>query len=266
MNYKLLLVFTLLLVQLACKNLDTTTQQSIKKESKKAIKQLVGAAEHFDATQAFIDFETRPTNSVKMFWQNENKQILGSLGNVVNYCQTHGDSLLYACNGGMYMQDQSPLGLFIYKGKTVQKINMKTGTGNFYLNPKGIFFVLKTGKVGLANFTTSNPIAAIINNINYATQSGPMLITNGAINPLFVPNSTNLNIRNGVGILPNGQAVFAMSTTPINFYDFATYFKNKGCKQALYLDGFVSRTYCPNLNYKQLDGGFGVMIGVVDEH
>jgi len=31
----------------------------------------------------------------------------------------------------------------------------------------------------------------------------------------------------------------------------------------LYLDGFVSRTYLPSQNWEQLDGGFGVIIGVV---
>jgi uncharacterized protein YigE (DUF2233 family) len=260
------LLFVALLVVLGCNNLDTATQQQFKKQSKKAIKQIVGAAEHFDATQAFIALETKPNNRVKMYWQNENHQILGSLGNLVNFAQQQGDSVLYACNGGMYMQNQSPLGLFIHKGKVLQKINERSGTGNFYLKPKGIFYVLKNGKYGIADFETKNPIKAITNTIDYATQSGPMLVTNGAINPLFVPNSANVNIRNGVGILPNGQAIFAMCTTPLNFYDFANYFKTKGCKQALYLDGFVSRTYCPSQDYKQLDGDFGVMIGVVQNH
>jgi uncharacterized protein YigE (DUF2233 family) len=57
--------------------------------------------------------------------------------------------------------------------------------------------------------------------------------------------------------------VFAMSKKEINFYDFAKYFKDLGCKNALYLDGFVSRTYLPEKNWKQEDGDFGVIIGVV---
>jgi uncharacterized protein YigE (DUF2233 family) len=36
-----------------------------------------------------------------------------------------------------------------------------------------------------------------------------------------------------------------------------------GCKNALYLDGFVSRMYLPSKNIEQMDGKFGVMIGVV---
>ena len=71
-----------------------------------------------------------------------------------------------------------------------------------------------------------------------------------------------MNIRNGVGILPNNNVVFAISKTEINFYDFAEYFQQLGCKNALYLDGFVSRMYLPEKNWTQTDGNFGVLIGV----
>ena len=47
----------------------------------------------------------------------------------------------------------------------------------------------------------------------------------------------------------------------INFYDFATYFKSLGCENALYLDGFVSKTYLPEKDWKQTNGRFGVIIG-----
>jgi uncharacterized protein YigE (DUF2233 family) len=63
--------------------------------------------------------------------------------------------------------------------------------------------------------------------------------------------------------LPNGNILFAISKQEINFYDFANYFKQMGCNNALYLDGFVSRMYLPSKNIEQMDGKFGVMIGVV---
>jgi len=53
-----------------------------------------------------------------------------------------------------------------------------------------------------------------------------------------------------------------MSKTEINFCDFANYFQSLGCLNALYLDGFVSRTYLPEKNWIQTDGNFGVIIGV----
>ena len=53
-----------------------------------------------------------------------------------------------------------------------------------------------------------------------------------------------------------------MSKKEINFYDFANYFKSIGCKNALYLDGLVSRIYLPEKQWIQTDGNFGVIIGV----
>jgi uncharacterized protein YigE (DUF2233 family) len=47
----------------------------------------------------------------------------------------------------------------------------------------------------------------------------------------------------------------------VNLYDFATFFQSLGCKNALYLDGFVSRMYLPSEGREQLDGNFGAMIG-----
>jgi uncharacterized protein YigE (DUF2233 family) len=58
--------------------------------------------------------------------------------------------------------------------------------------------------------------------------------------------------------------VFAISRTEVTLYDFATYFKEMGCTNALYLDGFVSRCYLPEKGWAQLDGDFGVMIGVTE--
>lgn len=55
------------------------------------------------------------------------------------------------------------------------------------------------------------------------------------------------------------------ASKPVNFYDFATFFKNQHCDYPLYLDGFVSRTYLPEKNWIQLDGSFGVIIGTTTQ-
>lgn len=89
-----------------------------------------------------------------------------------------------------------------------------------------------------------------------------MLLINGKIHSAFKKGSTNFHIRNGVGILPDNRVIFAMSKSKVNFYDFALYFKSLGCKNALYLDGYVSQTYLPEKNWIQTDGNFGVIIGV----
>jgi uncharacterized protein YigE (DUF2233 family) len=91
-----------------------------------------------------------------------------------------------------------------------------------------------------------------------------MLVIDGEIHPAFREGSTNLHIRNGVGILPSSEVVFAISQKTVNFYDFASLFRDHfGCKNALYLDGFVSKMYLPELERQDTTGNFGVIIGVV---
>ena len=96
--------------------------------------------------------------------------------------------------------------------------------------------------------------------IEYATQSGPLLLIREEINDLFNEGSTNLNIRKRVGVLPDGQVILAMSTEKINFYDFAAFFQEQGCQFALYLDGVISKMYCPSIDHFDLTGNSGVII------
>ena len=193
---------------------------------------------------------------LQFYWKDEKGQVYRSLAALKQSLEAKGKKLLFATNGGMYQTDNSPLGLYIENGKVLKTLNRKDATGNFYLKPNGVFYIASDNKAYIC--TTE----AFENNskIKYATQSGPMLVINGKLHSAFQKNSTNLNIRNGVGILPDGRIMFVMSKKEINFYDFATYFQNAGCKYALYLDGFVSRTYLAEKNWMQTDGDFGVII------
>ena len=160
----------------------------------------------------------------------------------------------------MYDENYKPKGLYIENGIVLSPIDRKDkGYGNFYLSPNGIFYIKNSGKAFVKETTSVKDYK----NIKYATQSGPMLVIEGNIHPKFTKGSKHTNIRNGVGILPNGNVLFAMSKEKINLYDFALYFKKNGCKNALYLDGFVSKTYLPSKKWKEMDGNFGVIIGVI---
>ncbi len=264
MQYRLF-AFILIALHFSCNNISPKTKKEIKEAGKEIAKQITATAEHVDFKHDYIGFEAHPdSGNIRMYWKDSAGNLLSSIGNLKMYTSQQGLQLLYACNGGMYMQNQAPLGYYIENGKTLQKINTKNGAGNFYLKPKGVFYVDEKNKA----FVKSIETAADRNflqqqKIKYLTQSGPMLVHNNKINTQFTQGSTNINVRNGVGILPNGNAYFAMSTYPVNFYDFAEHFKNKGCTEALYFDGFVSRSYCPQLNYMQTGGNFGVMVAVV---
>lgn len=210
-------------------------------------------------------FITRIVNvqneDLKLYWKNDQGEIIKNFLNLKSLVESKRQTLLFAMNAGMFNKDFSPQGLFIDQQVSISKLDTSSGDGNFYLKPNGVFYITTDNKAQVCQTTDFIDNG----NIKYATQSGPMLVINGEIHPVFKQGSTNLHIRNGVGILPDNNVIFAMSKAKINLYDFASYFQSLGCKNALYLDGFVSRTYLPEKNWTQTDGEFGVMIGVTKQ-
>lgn len=196
--------------------------------------------------------------NIAFYWKNEKDVYFRNAENLNRWLRDQNKKLLFAVNGGMYKKDHSPQGLYIENSVLKCEIDTTNGSGNFYLQPNGVFYLTtdKQPYICLTKEFVQNK------NVRFATQSGPMLVINGKIHSAFKEGSSNVNIRNGVGILPNNEIVFAMSKKEINFYEFAAYFKKLGCKNALYLDGFVSRTYLPEKKWIQKDGDFGVLIGV----
>jgi len=204
----------------------------------------------------FVSY-TANGKDIVLYYKDASGNRYGSLGNLKSAVAKDGKTLLFAMNGGMYKTDHSPQGLYFENYKAISPIDTASGSGNFYLKPNGIFYIDSNN---IPHICITPDFKAT--KIKYATQSGPMLLVNGTIHPAFKEGSANVQVRNGVGILPNGKAIFAMSREKVNFHDFAMYFKSQGCKNALYLDGFVSRTYCPEQNITQTDGDFGVIIGI----
>ena len=211
--------------------------------------------------ERFVVYQVNPKKqNIHLYWKNDKGELLKSIDHLKNHVESHHEKLLFAMNGGMFEPDNSPKGLYIEDFKILKPIDTLQGSGNFYLQPNGIFYLTLNNRAGIVQTKQYQQSK----DIRYATQSGPMLITHGKINPIFQENSKNLNIRNGVGVLENGDLLFAMSKKEINFYHLAEFFKNSGCKEALYLDGYVSRTYLPEKNWIQQDGNFGVMIGITE--
>lgn len=178
------------------------------------------------------------TERVKMYWQKENGEAWGSLAALLADIDDKGQVQM-AMNGGIYDKAYAPLGLYIEKGKQKVALNLATGEGNFFIRPGGVFYVAgdKFSIVRLEAFKTSKKI-------QFAVQSGPILLENGGINPRILPNVASRKIRNGVGINKEGNAVFLLSQQPVNFYDFACYAKTKlNIEQLLYLDGTISHMY-----------------------
>jgi uncharacterized protein YigE (DUF2233 family) len=209
----------------------------------------------------FISYKVNTQKQdLKLYYKDENGQNFKSLFALKTWFENQNKTLAFAMNAGMYKVDNSPQGLFIENGLQINPLDTSSGNGNFYLKPNGVFYITKNKKAGIIQTDKVTTMDTLL----YATQSGPMLLIDGNMHPAFKEGSQNLNIRNGVGILPSNELIFAMSKNEINFYDFANYFKKLGCKNALYLDGLVSRTYLPSKDWRQLDGNFGVIIGVAN--
>ncbi|WP_255513804.1 phosphodiester glycosidase family protein [Flavobacterium sp. MDT1-60] len=150
---------------------------------------------------------------LKLFWKDENGQNFGSIENLKFWIEKQNLKLNFAMNGGMYKKDYSPQGLYIEKQKTVVPLDTTKAAGNFYLKPNGVFYLTidNTAKICTSELFRNN------GKIKYATQSGPMLLIDGKIHSDFKEGSSNLNIRNGVGILPDGKVVFVLSKKKLIF-------------------------------------------------
>ena len=196
-------------------------------------------------------------NKITLYNQYANKKIhdFRSIKSLIN---KQNGVLLFAMNAGMYDKNKEPIGLFISNGKKKHEINLKVKASfasNFYdLDPNGILAIDENNTPYLIKSTNYNTLLKGNIEIKLATQSGPMMVIDGSINKHFRKGSTNLNIRNGVGVNSLGKLVFVISNQAVNFYEFSELFLNiLDCSNALYLDGLVSKVYHPELDKTSLD-------------
>jgi uncharacterized protein YigE (DUF2233 family) len=171
-----------------------------------------------------------------------------------------GLALGFAMNAGMFQPDLSPVGLYIEDGRQVTPLVTSDGPGNFGLLPNGVFCIGERFSV-----VESRRFARKTPKCRYASQSGPLLVIEGKLHPLFKPSSDSLHIRNGVGVSADGRtAWFAISDRMVNFDTFARFFRDGlGTPNALYFDGSVSRLYAPDLGRSGAGFQIGPMIGLV---
>jgi len=207
------------------------------------------------------------SNIIQMHLYNGEGRNLLNLGAVKKTIQGQKLKPLMITNAGMFTERLEPEGLFI--GGNQKKIfELDTGKNNpelnFYMKPNGVFYI---DSQNYANICTTESFIDLMKKkktkVKIATQSGPMLLIDGDLHPKFKEGSKNYNIRSGVGIINEKKIVFAISLGEVNFYDFAMFFKIIfNCKNALYLDGAISKMYLYDIAPNTTDGRFGPMISV----
>lgn len=197
------------------------------------------------------------TADLALHWKREDGTPLCHFHALRDYLSGQGRQLVFAANAGIYARDYTPLGLHVENGREMEPLNRKQGGGNFFLKPNGVFFVKdRKGRV-----METEVYAALNIKPDLAVQSGPLLLSNGEIHPRFLPDSDSLYIRSGVGMFSETEAVFVLSLSPVNFNDFALFFRDElKCRDALYLDGALSDFYAPDMGRT---GPGGLYVGML---
>ena len=198
--------------------------------------------------------------SVRMFWKKPDGHPYGYPSSLPRVLGNNSGHLLFATNGGMYHPDNSPVGLYVEEGRELVRANTSAGPGNFHMRPNGVFYVTRevAGVVETRSFMTRRP------QVDFATQSGPMLVIDGKVHTRFARYGGSRKYRAGVGSRDPNSVVFAVSESEVSFGEFANLFRDKlRCKNALFLDGGSATSfYSPALGRNSNFLPLGPIIGV----
>ncbi len=200
-----------------------------------------------------LDLKREP---LSLHWRNpQTGQAFASIDALRQWGAARGQRLLFAANAGIYDTRFAPLGLHVEDSRALVPLNLAHGnpaSGNFSLLPNGVFAVYADGHAAVR---TSEDFKSDGLKPRWATQSGPMLVIDGQLNQQFLDDSGSLKWRSGVCAKSPHEVVFAVSEVPVNFHTFARLFRDQiGCRDALYLDGSISRLYVDGQDYAGVPG------------
>ncbi|QFG38575.1 uncharacterized protein YigE (DUF2233 family) [Paracoccus pantotrophus] len=201
---------------------------------------------------------------LRLWLNGPDGRVLGDF-TAVRRMLAEGEVLGFAMNAGMYHPDFTPVGLYVSDGVSQHELVTAGGGGNFGMLPNGVFC---TGGARPYQVIESRAFARAAPECRIATQSGPMLVIDGALHPRFLVDSDSRYIRNGVGVSPDGQtAWFAISDRAVTFHEFGRLFRDGlGARDALYFDGSISRLYAPSLGRADFGRRLGPIIGYVGQN
>jgi uncharacterized protein YigE (DUF2233 family) len=196
-----------------------------------------------DASSRIVELDLA-RETLELRWRGPDAQPLAGIDGLRRWGEAQGRELLFAANAGIYDRAFRPLGLYIEDGRTLRPLNTTPGAaraGNFSIQPNGVFYVDREGRAGVVTTIAWRGRGI---DARLATQSGPMLVIDGTINPNFDEDSDSLKWRSGVCARDPRHVVFAVSLAPVSFHSFARLFRDElGCRDALYLDGTLSRIW-----------------------
>lgn len=232
--------------------------------------QAESCAEHMFQDAKFIICTVKDKEKLRLFWKGADGEPYRNFSKAADAVTAQGKTLSFAFNAGMYREDYSPMGLYVEDGQELVAADTKAPQRtsgplpNFYKKPNGIFYFDKdsAGIVSTDRFLKSRP------KTRFATQSGPMLVIQNKLNPILIKGSTDRTRRSGVGVCADQSIRFAISEDAVNFYDFATLFRDElKCPNALFLDGGGGAgIYNPAMGRNDISwhGGYGPIVGFIE--
>lgn len=218
----------------------------------------------------FIVCTVKDKKNLRLFWKSADGQPYRNFSKVADAVAGVGKTLSFAFNAGMYQVDFTPMGLYIENGQELVPPDTKTPQRvsgpipNFYKKPNGVFYFDNDS----AGIVSTDQFLKRKLQANFATQSGPMLVIDNKLNPILIKGSTDRTRRSGVGICEDQSIRFAISEDAVNFYDFASLFRDElKCPNALFLDGGGGAGfYNPAMGRNDISwhGGYGPIVGLVE--
>jgi uncharacterized protein YigE (DUF2233 family) len=197
--------------------------------------------------------------TLRVFYADAAGTRYGSFARLDAALGSEGHRLAFAMNAGMFHADFKPVGLLIADSREIAPINRAQGTGNFFLQPNGVFLADAAGPRVLSTDEYRNLTPAL------ATQSGPMLLHRGQVPAIAAFRSTSRHVRNGVCVPRGATIAFVISEDEVTFREFADYFSSGlGCAEALYFDGSISSLFSRQLKRADRRATLGPIVGVIE--
>lgn len=176
-----------------------------------------------------------------------------------------GHRLVFAMNAGIYEPGLAPTGLAVEAGRELAPLNTRQGTGNFYAQPNGVFYVTASGAT-IARTTAF--AAAVPAGVRLATQSGPILLEDGRMPAASVraaPGPSARRLKRNAVCADHGVATLVLVDAEVTLHELALTLRDQvGCRNALYLDGAISQALDARSGRSDEGVPLGPILGVVE--
>lgn len=173
----------------------------------------------------------------------------GDFAGVEQRCAAAKHPMVFAMNGGK-SKALKPLGLLIKGMNKYKDLVWPDDKVFFTIGPSAVFARMRDNgpySITAANkFKVNDDLATF----QLAVQSGAILLSKGFMNPVIV-RATGTQVCNGIGIKPNGDFVLAIADSKISLREFAVFFQDQNCDNAMLLDeGDACKWYAPGSQKK----------------